>query len=235
MGFRLALLLFASLIPGCLPDRLSGTEVGNPEITVSARVGFVGADTSALISSMEMKVMKMEYRTPGDSLGMFWVYPEGMGMDLASTKSAGNLPEVKMAKADWRSAALSLAAHRGDSSLPDSVSFSAFTNPKFIKLVKRMDGDSVRFLFEIPESLNLRLRFDAERLLAWKQGKALAIEILFDCSRWTSVIASRTYSIRMDGEGRPYAVISPGENAEIHSALLSLFPDCFVADGAEIL
>lgn len=235
MGCRLAWMFIAILLSGCTSEKLSGTEVGNPEVTVSARFGFVGDDSLALISSMEMMVMKMEYRMPDDSMGSFWNYPAGMEVDLAAPASAANLPSVKVAGGGWASAELMLSASHGDSALPDTIPFSTFSNPKFIKLVKKMDGDSIRFLFEIPEGMHMKLHFDSDRLIGWKTGNKLSIEILFDCAKWTSAISAQSFQVRMDGEEKPYVLVSPGENVELHAILNSLFPECFLADGAEFL
>lgn len=235
MGYRLAWLLFSGLISGCLFERLSGTEVGNPEITVSARFGFIGEDSLALISSMEMMVMKMEYRTPDDSLGSFWNYPDGMEVNLASPATAGNLPMVKVSKSDWSSAELMLSANHGDSALPDSIPYSVYSNPRFIKLIKKMNGDTVRFLFELPDGMHMKLLFDADRLHRWRTGNRISIEIIFDCARWTSAISAQSYRVRKDGEGKPYVLVTPGENPQLHTVLKSLFLECFLADGAEFL
>lgn len=234
-GFRLAWLLISGLLSGCLPERHSGTEVGNPDIMVSARFGFIGDDSLAVISSMEMMVMKMEYRLSDDSLGSFWNYPSGMAVDLASPATAANLPAMRMDEADWASAELMLAARQGDSSLPDSIPYAAYSNPRFIKLVKRMGGDSARFLFELPDGMQLKLRFDSERMTGWKTENRLSIEVIFDCARWTSAISAQPYRDRMDGEGKPYVLVSPGENADLHAVLEALLPECFLADGAEFM
>lgn len=234
-GYCLAWMLFAGLLSGCISERLSGTEVGNPEVTVSARFGFIGEDSLALISSMEMMVMKMEYRMPDNSLGSIWNYPAGMEVDLASPATASNLPSVKVARAGWASAELMLSASHADSTLPDSISYTDYSNPRFIKLIKKMNGDSIRFLFELPEGMHMKLRFDSSRLLRWQTGNRVSIEIIFDCARWTSAISAQSYQIRLDGEGKPYVLVSPGENVELHTLLKSLFPECFLADGAEFL
>src|SRR5690606_13889829 len=119
--------------------------------------------------------------------------------------------------------------------LPDSVSFSGFSNPRFIKIRKKMDADSMRFLFELPEGMHMKLSFDSDRLETWQTGNTLSMEILFDGARWTSAITDQPYRIRSDSEGKPYVLIGPGENTELHDALKTLFPECFVADGAEFL
>lgn len=234
-GFRKAWLLSVALLFGCISERLSGTEVGNPEVTVSARFGFIEDERLARISNMEMMVIKMNYQLPADSMHSIWEYPAGMEVNLASPASAANLPTVKVPQAGWTKAELMLAASKGDFTLPDSISFSTFANPRFIKLVKNMNGDSVRFLFELPPDLHMKLRFDADRLLRWRNGNRISIEIVFDCARWTSVISNQSYLIRKDGEGMPYILLSLGENSEVHGKLNSLFPECFIADAAEML
>lgn len=230
-----ALILGVGLLSGCLSDRLSGTEVGNPEIAVTARIGFIGEDSLAAISSMEMMVKKMEYRMPDQSQGMIWNYPAGMEVDLAAPATAANLPMVKVASADWSSAEMMLSASSGDSTLPDAIPFAEFSNPRYVKLVKRMNGDSVRFLFELPGGMNLGLRFDAARLSRWRTADTVSIEVYFDCAKWLAAIADRPFRTRLDGEGRPYVLIGAGENEELHAIMKSLFPASFIADGAEFL
>ncbi len=235
MRYRLVWMLFAGLLSGCLFERLAGTEVGNPEVTVSARFGFIGADSLALISSMDMMVMKMEYRMPDSSRDSIWNYPAGMEVDLASPVTALNLPSVKVASAGWTSAELMLVASYGDSTLPDSIAYKDYSNPRFIKLIKKMNGDSIRFLFELPEGMHMKLQFDSSRLQRWQTGNKVSVEILFDCAKWTSAISAQAYQIRLDGAGKPYVLVSPSENVGLHTLLKSLFPQCFLADGAQFM
>ncbi|MDQ3003057.1 MAG: hypothetical protein M3Y08_17565 [Fibrobacterota bacterium] len=235
MFLRIACLFLLAVIVGCIPDRLSGTEVGNPEITVSARFGFIEDDTLAFVSSMEMRVMQMDYRIATDSTRRIWEYPAGMEVNLAIPGSAANLPTVKVRNANWTNAELLLAARDGDSTLPDSSSYSSFSNPRFIKLTKKMNGDSVRFLFEVPSEMHLMLRFDEDRVARWRVGNNLSVAIIFDCGRWTSAISGNPFQGRVDGEGKPYVLLSRKENSEIHEKLSALFPECFISDSVEML
>jgi hypothetical protein len=232
--FRYWLLPLALLLANAC-DRLAGTEVGNPEITVAAR--FALRDTAAGVSipEMSLKCMGLGYSMPGDS-GTLWDNPNGYMVDFAAGDSEA-VPLVKVHEGNWSQAEMMLQSPAGDSSLPDSQGYEAWGNPRYTKLVKVMGADTVRFLFEMPAGMRIKLMFGKGAVAAWQRDHRMTATILFDGGAWARGAGSDTAGFvwRRDGKHARYVLLSPGENAGAYASLKALLPSCFMADSAEML
>jgi hypothetical protein len=227
-------LLLSALLPTGACDRLAGTEVGNPEITVAARFGIQDTDPSASIAEMSLKVMGMGWNVANDS-GACWNEPDGHRVDFAADVQA-SLPPVKVKNGDWSQAEMVLQSAAGNSALPESVAFSAWSNPRYIKLVKVMGADTVRVLFELPHDLRIRLGFAKATIDAWRHDRSMTVLVMFNVGKWAAGLEpGTTFGYRQDGKHDPYVVLAPGENAAAYEALKALLPGSFMADAADML
>ncbi|MDB5051770.1 MAG: hypothetical protein JWO30_4841 [Fibrobacteres bacterium] len=232
MRIRTWLLLSALLACAC--NRLAGTEVGNPEITVAARFGVQDNGPAASVSAMSLKVMGMGWTLAHDS-GACWNEPNGHTVDFVSNAQVP-LPPVTVRNGDWSEAEMMLQADSGNSTLPDSADFSAWSNPRYIKLVKITGPDTVRTLFELPSGLRIRLGFGKATIDAWRQDHRMTVLVMFDVGKWAAGLGpDMVLTYRQDGRHAPYAILSPGENTAAYEALKALLPKSFMADAADML
>jgi hypothetical protein len=227
---RIGLLLSALLLAGAC-DRLAGTEVGNPEITVSARFALQDSDATASIPSMNLKVVGMDWSVGADSGGC-WNEPNGHMVDFAAYAQSP-LPVVKVRDGEWSQAEMMLQSPTGDA-LPAAIpSFATWSNPRHAKIVKLMGADTLRFLFEMPADMRIRLMFDKATIAAWRKDTAITVEVRFDVGRWASGLgADRAFTFRTDGKRVRYVLLSPRENALAYEAMKALLPKAFMADSA---
>lgn len=232
----LCVLSLSVLCTSCIPNRLAGTEVGNPEITVSARFTIQGTGDSVTVMGMNIKCMGMTYHTATHSDSTIWDAPSGTMVDMADSTASGSMKAVTIRTGTWNKAELVLKNALGDASLPDSVGFNALVNPRYAKLVKHFEGEDHHFLFEMPREMGLKLMFEKSRIASWLYKDSLSIVIPFDAGKWVSALDQNTLlEIRKDGLGAPYRVLSPTENAEAYNLLKSMLPKCFMADSTEML
>ena len=229
MPLRRSSLLLAALLGGCL----SGTETGNPEIMVTASFGITGGDSSVSIASMDLMVMGVKCRRADDTVGL-WDASGGTMVDLASPADSG-LPPVKMPGSEWMGVEVMLDAPHDEPSLPDTFAFSAFSNPRYVKMIKVMGGEPVRILFELPADLKIVLGFGSESVAAWRNGNRTSIRVMFDCNKWATAIPGKPAILRKDGKGEIYYLLNPGENGVAYDGLLKMLPMSFLADWARML
>jgi hypothetical protein len=224
-------LIVSAFMIGCVSDRLAGTEVGNPELTVSARFAIQGTGDSMTVSEMNLTCMGMEFHTMADSTGMLWEIPTGYGIDLADTLDSDTLKTLKLRTGSWARAAMMLKSQTGDASLPEAVSFQNFSNRRYVKMTKRMGAEMTRFLFEMPRDMEMKLMYDKAHIGSWLRKDTLAIQILFDAGKWAGGLTLEpSAKIRKDGLGADYMLLSPLENAKTYDRLKSMLPKGFMAD-----
>jgi hypothetical protein len=228
---RLGILLPALLAGSC--NRLAGTEVGNPEITMNARFSIRDTDPMADVPALNLKVMGMTWAMSYRSAAC-WNDTNGQLVDFAANGMP--LDEVKVREGEWSSAEMVLRAAPGDSTLPVASGFAAWSHPRYAKLVKIMGADTVRALFRMPENLQLRLIFGKASIKAWRQGPGMIVDVKFDVGTWAAGLRPNpAYRFRTDGNRARYLVLSPTENAAAYEAMKALLPKAFVADSTNML
>jgi hypothetical protein len=222
-------MLAGMLLGGC--ERLAGTEVGNPEITVAARFAIRDTSASSSIQEMDLKVMGMGWQAP-EHHGDIWAEPDGFMIDFASATKAA-LPSVIMQDGDFSGAELLLQAAEGQPTLPDSVGFEEWSDPRYIKLAKVMGQDTVRALFQLEAGMRITLGFAPATIRKWREDGKLMVSVLFDADKWLAGMGSNPdFAYREDGKHARYVRLSPDENTDTYAALKTLLPASFMADTA---
>lgn len=205
-----------------------GTEVGNPEITIAARFSLDETDASVSIPEMHFTVTGMDWTKGADS-GACWNEPDGHKVDMADTSS--QLPMVTVRDGDWDWAEMLLQASPGDSLLPDTSAFADWSNPRYAKLIKVTGTDTLRFLFEMPADLRIKLVFDKSTIQSWRRDQAITAQIRFDVGRWAAWLGSNTgYRFRQDGKRARYVLLSPTENSLVYGYMRAGLPLAFPAN-----
>jgi hypothetical protein len=226
--------LVAALLIASACDRVAGTEVGNPEITVAARFGIHDTDAAASIPDMNLKVMGMSW-TIGSYAGACWNEPGGYLVDLTG-RSRDSLPSVRMTNGAWSRAEMLLQSPAGDSTLPDTSSFGSWSNPRYAKLVKIMGKDTVRVLFRMPEDMWIKLKFERATIDSWRGKERITVKVMLDAGKWMSGLGSvPAFAYRTDGEHARYIVLAPGENAAAYRIMKESLASSFLADDADML
>jgi hypothetical protein len=225
-------ILAALAIAGC--NRVAGTEVGNPEIAVSAR--FVLVDTSANVEvpEMSLKVMGMAYGMAGDS-GACWTEPDGHMVDFASPATQSALPMAKAKDAEWTDAEVLLQSPAAAAILPDTAAFLTWYNPRYAKLLLIEGPDTLRALFDMPQGMHLTLGYGKDKVSKWRAGDTMHVKVMFDVGKWAAGIGPKGgWTLRQDGKHVRYALFSEGENAAAWTALKARLPESFLADSASM-
>lgn len=228
-------LLVGGFWGGCSPERVAGTEVGNPELSISARFAVQGTGDSMTVSEMNLKCMGMAFRNAADSSGMLWETPLGYMVDMADTLDSTILKTLKLRTGAWERAEMMLKSPTGDSSLPDTGSFQDYSNPRYLKMTKKIGAGNFRFLFEMPQGMDMKLMYDKAHIGTWIRKDTLAIRILFDAGKWAAGLTLEPAAkVRRDGHGADYMLLSPDENAKTYDRLKTMLPNGFMADSTEM-
>ncbi|MEO6094628.1 MAG: hypothetical protein ABIW76_02765 [Fibrobacteria bacterium] len=227
---RISILLIALLAGSC--ERLAGTEVGNPEITMNARFSIRDTDPTADVPEFNLKMMEMGW-TAIDHSEVCWNTGNGHVVDFAA--NAMPLDEIKVSNSEWKNAEITLHTAPGSSALPVSTGFAKWHNPRYAKIVKVMGADTVRALFQMPEKLKLRLIFGKATINTWRQQNGIIVEVKFDVGTWSAGLGSKPdFKFRTDGNRARYVVLSPNENAAVYKTMKELLPKAFVADSTNV-
>lgn len=230
---RIAWLLTSALaISGC-EDRRAGTEVGNPEITVTASF-FVFDYMETETLALNFRVMGMSYSiaAPGgvpDS-GKCWVRTGGTLVDFAAHDSI-LLPDTSIPDVGpWPHAEIILRTPDGQAGIPDTADIATWSNPRYVKFNTTLQDKERLVLFEMPLGVEYRLQFE-EFIDDWWFEEKIWVPFNFNMSYWADgLVPVRGLRTRLDGKGAPYLLLSPNENAAAWNALNARMPECFYAD-----
>jgi hypothetical protein len=233
----------ALALAACGDGRRAGTEVGNPEltVTVTAQVGVLDAYDSVVFSALHVRMMGMEYVLSGNGradTGRCWKRPGGILLNLAAPDSMF-LADTAVEDGSWLRTEVVLRAPEDSALLPGSADIRTWDNPRYIKFqyISPSRSDTVPALFEWPRGTEIRLLYGPETIEAWRVETTLWIPFLFWGYAWADALdgtAPATWTQRRDGRGAPYLVFSPGENAATWKALKDRLPECFLADSVII-
>lgn len=221
----------ALALAGC--DRVAGTEVGNPEITIAARFVLVDSSAGVEVPEMNLKVMGMAYGMGADS-GACWTDPDGHMVDLAAPKAGSPLPMVKAKDAEWTDAELLLESPAAAENLPDTVAFPDWRNYRYAKLLLIEGTDTLPAAFDMPQGMKLTLGYGKDRVAKWREGDTMMVKVMFDVAKWTAGLGPKGHTLRKDGKGARYALFSGNENSEAWDELVARLPKSFMADTASM-
>lgn len=230
-----ALLAFA----GC-EGRRAGTEVGNPEIKVSAQSIVFDLEDSMEISSLPLRMMGMDYvLAVNDSAfdsGACWKRPGGTLVDLAADSIA--LPDEFVGNGEWSRAEIVMRTPDGPDGLPDAVDYRSWDNPRYIKFnhIRGPERDTLPALFEWPQNTQFRFRYGRESMESWHWKDEIWVPLRFFAYDWAAMLdsANRSWTYRKDGTGARYLLLSPRENADTWILMKNHLRDCFLADSVII-
>ncbi len=230
---RILLALLLSLAPAILIGACNqGTEVGNPEVTVVARFALRDSDAAVSMTAMKLKVMGMGWNLAGDSATCWDKKPDGVMVDFMNGR-ADQLPAVAVARSDWSKAELLMQPPSGDPLPAILPSYAAWDSPRYAKILKVMGADTLRFLFDMPKDVRLKLLFNKGTISTWRAGDTVTVAVLFDLAAWSAGLGSDPgFVFRADGEHVRYVLLSPTENAAAYQAMLALLPKAFMADSS---
>jgi hypothetical protein len=219
---------------GCGDNRRAGTEVGNPEITVSARF-FVSSYGYSHVWALYFNVMGMGYSValPGNvtDSGKCWGRPLGTLVNFADAEGA-QLPDTMVQDAGiWPHAEIVLRTPDGPTGTPDSGDIDTWSNPRYAKFFAYLMGRPFTVLFEMPPAVEYRLLFDSTSIGSWWVDKEIWVPFNLSSDSWTDTLtAFPAFRTRLDGKGQEYVLISPTENARAWNALKATLPRSFYAD-----
>ena len=236
MHRRLAWLLGAALASMGCDDRRAGTEVGNPEITVSAMARVYDDYDSVEVSSLQLNMMGMSYVYSGkesvDELGHCWKYPGGILLDLA--RDTGILADTMIEEGKWSRAEIVLRTPEGPAVPEMLADYRTWNNARYVKfnIIQDSPRDTLPSLFEWPQGVQFRLVFVSATVSDWRWYNEVWVPIEFFVSGWTKSVgaAHREWTYRKDGQGARYILFSPQENPATWADLKNDLPDCFGSD-----
>jgi hypothetical protein len=215
---------------GCLDDRQTGTEVGNPEVTVLARLDVIEDGDTLHMDGFNLKVMQANYITRGGDTGSIWKIDSGTMVDLSQPASAKALPAMTMDAEPWIECELVLDLPKGRDSLPDSMQYGGLNGYSWARWREDRETRPWRFLFYLPEGFRLRLYYGEKTMQPWHVGDTVYVTVTFDAGAFAHSLPSGNWQTRMGSDGQEFCVLSPRENAEAHAKMLAAFPSCFKAD-----
>jgi hypothetical protein len=228
-------LALALALTGC-DDRRAGTEVGNPEVRVTAQVMLFDEPGSVEVANLGFNVMSLGYGMAGyvgtDS-GTCWKRPAGTLVDLADTHGTP-LMDTLVENRPWTWAHLVLRSPEGPATLPDSADFRTWRNPRYAKFYAIRQRDTLRVLFQMPTGLELRLAYSQKSVSGWVWGNEIWVPFVFYASAWAGDIEPASpWKTRLDGKRARYVLLSPTENASTWATLKARLPGAFSADSVQ--
>jgi hypothetical protein len=212
-------LLLGSFLSACF------TEVGNPEeevgMTAQVRVSYEAPDSasgpdSVNVSTMRLRFIAADYAGADSVETALWPSRAGDDLDFILEES---LPRVVLAY-EPRHVGVRLG-----SSLATATGTVAGTY-RFGQHGES-GGNSRRFRFALPDTLEFSLRYDSLSLAAWKNGGEYDCRVVFLARRWLSVAGLDTATVSMDSEGLPVVIFDAQNNADLHKLLLQRFSHAF--------
>jgi hypothetical protein len=230
-------------LAGC-DDRRAGTEVGNPEVTMTVVAKFSVFDNNQEVNlrSLYVNVMGMKYAwadsVAGNGMrqdsGRCWFSPGGTLSNLAEWQGVPLQP-TSVKAATWTRVETILRTPEGPSRLPDSAGFDSWSDPRHAKFYLVRNADTLRALFEMPPGREIHLLFSQKSIQLWYWAPQMWVPFNFNAGTWAGVLDSRgPWTMRQDGKHRPYVLFSPTENAAAWSDLEARFPFSFVADTIQV-
>jgi hypothetical protein len=240
----LARLAAAALaLAGC-DDQRAGTEVGNPEVTMTVVARFNVFDTSMKVEvwNLEVNVMGMKYATSESvagsgtrvDSGRCWFRPGGTLANLVEWQSAP-LKDTVVRAATWTRVEIILRTPEGPSRLPDSADFDSWTDPRHARFYLVGNTDTLRALYEMPPAKEIHLLFSSKTIRRWFWNPQMWVPFSFNAGTWAGVLnPNGPWTMRKDGMNRPYVLFSPAENAAAWSDLEARFPFSFLADTIQV-
>jgi hypothetical protein len=227
----------ALALAGCADDRQAGTETGNPEIVVSARIAMFEYGRTRT-TDIPFLVMGMQYSVapptgPADS-GRCWARPGGTLANLAAHGSK-SLPDTAVEDlGPWRHADIVLRSPDGPE-VPDSADIATWSSPRYAKFEMLSPLGNRLAFFEMPQGAEYRLRSGMAATEAWRVRDSILIPIWFNATKWTDTLAAIPGLVpREDGRNAAYLVFSPSENAAAWNALRAQLPKAFYADSVSV-
>jgi hypothetical protein len=227
------LLAVVLALAGC-DNRRAGTETGNPEITVTAKVmasDYANTETLAL----NFRVMGMGYSIarPGGApdSGRCWARPGGTLVDFAAPEAFA-LPDTSIEDAGaWSQAEIILRTPDGPAGIPDSIEIGTWSNPRYAKFHPAPQGNPQWVLFEMPQGIEFRLLYGGFAAESWRIDGKISVPFNFSTAYWAYTLpVFGELKTRLDGRGTPYHLLSPTENAPAWNALNARMPLSFYAD-----
>jgi hypothetical protein len=224
-------------IAGC-----EGTEVGNPEVKDTVTARFFTFDTSgtAALASIYFRVMRMDYDyyaepdSARDS-GTCWNSPAGTLAEWSDEGGAG-LRDTSVRAGMWFSSRLILRTPEGSTTLPDSSDYRTWSNPRYAKFYLVQNADSLPALFEMPQGMEIRLKYGQDAMAYWNWDDSIWVSVAFDAGKWIGPLGARgAWTMRQDGKHARYVLFSPTENAQAWNGLKARLPGSFVSDSVQVL
>jgi hypothetical protein len=209
-----------------MDTRQAGTEVGNPEIVVAASFRILPSDSDWVVEGFEAKCMGVDYTTQAGDSGSIWVQEEGYWVDFMLEGSGP--PPMTFVGEEWDAAGLWVKFAPGSDSLPDLLDWKDLTDPHWLKVRRR--SDDRRIVFALPDSLQLRLGFEQNRLNGFRSRDSLRLDVAFDLGLWLTHNSEWALEQRQGPDGVVYSVVSPRVNDEVYRRLEASFSECFLAD-----
>ena len=231
--WKTGLLALSALLWACL-GRQAGTEVGNPEMVVVARFGIVQTWAMPSMINLPVRLQGVRYTAADGSEGMLWYRDSGWVVDMARPADSAAFPRQRLKEGDWLSADVILIPSPGDSLLPDTLSWGTFHDTHYVKWIQLLDGNPTGFLFALPPSMRLWVRFGKAGLAGWRSPGMMEVTVMFDCDRWLTWTPPADLYIRHAKDGMPYAILEPDENTAAYERFKSEFPRSFRADSVSI-
>jgi hypothetical protein len=214
----------------CLDERTAGTEVGNPEITVVARIEMVNSNDTMRMDDFNLKMVSADFITLSGDSGKLWNTDTGTMFDMADNGVISSLPSMKISSEPWKRCELNLALPTGDSAVTDSSDTSLASGHNWARWHVNGKDRNKYYLFYLPNNYRLRLVFGPWSMRPWHSGDTVFVTMTFNTSDFTDALPTGEWIKHLENDTGDYYVLSPHENEPAHAALLAAFPKCFSAD-----
>jgi hypothetical protein len=195
----------------------------------SARV----ATDTARISGFWLSVLEAEYHLAGGGEKYLWKeLDSGYAVDFTGQDSGAVLPVRPIdpdSILDFR-LFCRMRPHPESLAVPD---WSTFSHRGYVKGVYAFGGIEYPFLFSLPPSGILRLRYSKDFQETWRVPDGYRIRIVFHALRWLSGADFRSAEWSRDGRGMPFVIADSSRNAALHAALTTRFLQSFNATSSE--
>lgn len=231
----------AFLLDGCF------TEVGNAEgenrIRADFRIDYVRKplpkrassphDTVA-VNHFYLLVREAEYHLKGGGERHLWRESDsGLAVDFTGGDKLAALPARPIEPDSIVDFTLNCSIPDPPPLAPDTLDLAAFREKGYIKGIYVAGKDTIPFLFALPATEYLHIRYAPSVLETWRKGNAYEMQVIFYALKWVTHAGLETADRSKDRAGRPFVLIDAGHNAGLHRTLADRFLTSFNTDQVE--
>jgi hypothetical protein len=155
-------------------------------------------------------------------------------VDVTGKDPSATLPAQKVGGFEPENFKLECVLPSAKTLRPDTLDFSRFLDPGFIKGMLWDGRDSTALLFALPAGNELDLVYPKSFLEGWERNGKYECEFVFYANDWIMAVDLSGAAAVLDANGRKLILLDASHNPTAYAALAAAFPKSFNAPMASL-